>query len=60
MGSNPVLDHTFGGVVYNQPMTARKDEQIASIAQLVEPSICNREVVGSIPTGSSKQTTTEE
>jgi|LakMenE01Jun11ns_1017448.scaffolds.fasta_scaffold9866416_1 hypothetical protein len=51
-------EYTFGGVVYNQPMTARKDEQIAFVAQLVVQLICNQQVVGSSPIKSSKQTTT--
>ena len=51
--------YTFGGVVYNQPMTARKEEQFASVAHLVEQLTCNQQVVGSSPTGSSKQMMTE-
>ena len=46
-------EYTFGGVVYNQPMTARKDEQFASLAQLVEHFTCNEDVIGSNPIGSS-------
>ena len=49
-------EYTFGGVVYNQPMTARKDEQIAFVAQLVVQLICNQQVVGSSPIESSIHT----